>query len=219
LIGRAEAVEFLANKPVSLLSGVGPVMQARLAADGIRLIGRLLEIPEPELTRRYGAFGQRLARYARGEEIGRVSRGGGRKSLSSETTFSDDISEPEVLRRRLWAQCERVSAGLKSERIGGRTITLKLKTARFRLLTRSVTLAQPTLLADRIFRAASVLLEREADGAKFRLIGVGVSGLSPADGADPPDLADPASEQRKDVEHAMDRVRDKFGRGAIGKGG
>ena len=84
--------------------------------------------------------------------------------------------------------------------------------------TRSVTLPDPTKLADRIFRAASVLLDREADGVSFRLIGVGVSGLAPADLADPPDLADAASEQRKDVEQVMDQLRDKFGRDAISKG-
>jgi len=74
------------------------------------------------------------------------------------------------------------------------------------------------MLSDRIFRAASVLLDREADGASFRLIGVGVSGLTPADLADPPDLADSASENRKDVERVMDRLREKFGHDAIGKG-
>ena len=73
-------------------------------------------------------------------------------------------------------------------------------------------------MSDKIYRAASVLLDREADGVSFRLIGVGMSGLTPADLADPPDLADTASENRKDVEQVIDQLRDKFGHDAIGKG-
>ena len=218
VIGRDEAVGFLAEKSVSLLWGVGPVLQRRLAADGIERIGQLHRISENDLTRRYGSIGHRLARFSRGEDARKVEQGGGRKSLSAETTFSENISGPAELRHRLWKLCEKVSAGLKSEDIGGRTITLKLKTANFRLRTRSVTLPDPTKLADRIFRAASVLLDREADGVSFRLIGVGVSGLTPADLAAPADLADAASEQRKDVEQVMDQLRDKFGRDAISKG-
>jgi DNA polymerase-4 len=218
VIGRREAVTFLSDKPVSLLWGVGPVMQKRLAADGIRLIGQLHQISEQDLSRRYGSIGHRLARFSRGEDARRVEKGGGRKSLSAETTFAENISEPADLHHRLWQLSEKVSAGLKSEEIGGRTITLKLKTANFRLRNRSVTLPDPTMLADRIYRAAALLLDREADGALFRLIGVGVSGLTPGDLADPPDLADTASEQRKNVERAMDQLRGKFGRDAIGKG-
>lgn len=218
VIGRREAVRFLADKSVSLLWGVGPVMQKRLAANGIRLIGQLHQISEQDLSRQYGSIGHRLARFARGEDARQVEKSAGRKSLSAETTFSKNISDPADLQHRLWKLCEKVSAGLKSEDIAGSTITLKLKTANFRSRTRAVTLADPTLLADRIYRSASILLDREADGASFRLIGVGVSGLMSADFADPPDLADSAAEQRKDVERVMDKLRDKFGNDAIGKG-
>jgi DNA polymerase IV len=218
VIGRREAVQFLADKPVSLLWGVGPVMQKRLAADGILLIGQLHHISEQDLSRRYGSIGHRLARFSRGEDARQVEKSAGRKSLSAETTFSENISDPADLQHRLWKLSEKVSAGLKSEDIAGCTITLKLKTANFKSLTRSVTLPDPTLLADRIYRSASVLLDREADGASFRLIGVGVSGFMSADLADPPDLADSAAEQRKDVERVIDQLRDKFGSDAIGKG-
>ncbi|NQU72510.1 MAG: DNA polymerase IV, partial [Rhodospirillales bacterium] len=218
IIGRAEAVGFLADKPVALLWGVGPVMQKRLASDGIRLIGQLHEFSEEDLAHRYGSLGHRLARFARGEDSRRVEKGGGRKSLSAETTFAENISDLADLNHRLWKLSEKVSAALKAEAIGGRTITLKLKTANFKLRNRSVTLPDSTVLADRIYRAAAALLAREADGASFRLIGVGVSGLTSADMADPPDLVDMASEQRKDVERVMDQLRDKFGRDAIAKG-
>ncbi|MAJ93055.1 MAG: DNA polymerase IV, partial [Rhodospirillaceae bacterium TMED63] len=142
----------------------------------------------------------------------------GRKSLSSETTFSEDITDVVKLKRVLWHQTEKVSAGLKRENIGGRTVTLKLKNARFAIRTRSRTLPHPTQLADVIFATAAPLLEKEADGTPYRLLGVGLSEFEPADHCDPIDLADPDAQRRKQVETAVDDLRARFGRGAIGKG-
>jgi DNA polymerase-4 len=218
VIGRAEAVGFLAEQPVRLLWGVGEVMQARLASDGITRIGQLQELPEAELTERYGRLGSRLARFSRGLDRRRVDSRSGRKSLSAETTFSNDISDPKALERRLWRLSEKVSARLKNEGIGGRTVTLKLKRADFKLRTRAATLPHPTQLAEVIWREGARLLGREADGTRFRLIGIGVSNYATAAECDPPDLADPGSFRRKEIERTMDSVRQRFGRGAIVKG-
>ncbi len=218
VIGRAEAVGFLAEQPVRLLWGVGEVMQARLAADGIMRIGELQNISEAELVARYGRLGSRLARFSRGLDRRPVDNRSGRKSLSAETTFADDISDPRALERRLWRLSEKVSHRLKNEGIGGRTVTLKLKRADFKLRTRAATLAQPTQLAEVIWRAGTRLLGREADGTRFRLIGIGVSNYAPAAECDPPDLADPGSFRRKEIERTMDSVRERFGRDAIVKG-
>ncbi len=218
VIGRAEAVGFLAEQPVRLLWGVGEVMQARLAADGITLIGELQDLSEAELSKRYGRLGSRLARFSHGLDRRRVDNRSGRKSLSAETTFSDDISDPRALERRLWRLSEKVSRRLKDEGIGGHTVTLKLKRADFKLRTRAATLAQPTQLAEVIWQAGTRLLGRETDGTKFRLIGIGVSNYASAAECDPPDLADPGSFRRKEIERTMDSVRQRFGRGAIVKG-
>ena len=94
-------------------------------------------------------------------------------------------------------------------------MVLKLKTAEFRTRTRNQTLHDPTQLADRIYRAASPMLAREADGTPFRLIGVGISQLTDGDLADPPDMLDPGSMRRADAERAMDMLRAKFGDDAI----
>ena len=218
VIGRAEATAFLATQSVRLLWGVGAVTQSRLAADGITLIGQLQDMPEAELTGRYGRLGTRLARFSRGIDPRRVDTSGGRKSLSAETTFASDISDPKALERRLWRLSEKVSGRLKNEGIGGRTVTLKLKRADFKLRTRAATLPSPTQLAEVIWREGARLLRREADGTRFRLIGIGVSNYAPAGECDPPDLADPGSFRRKEIERTMDSVRDRFGRGAIVKG-
>lgn len=218
VIGRAEAVGFLAEQPVRLLWGVGEVMQARLASDGIVLIGQLLKLSEAELIDRYGRLGSRLARFSRGLDQRKVDNRSGRKSLSAETTFSNDISDPKALERRLWPLSETVSRRLKDEGIGGHKVTLKLKRADFKLRTRAATLAQPTQLAEAIWQAGIRLLDRETDGTKFRLIGIGVSNYAPAAECDPPDLADPGSFRRKEIERTMDSVRQRFGRDAIVKG-
>jgi DNA polymerase IV len=218
VIGRQETVPFLAAQPVARIWGVGAVLEKRLARDGITLIGQLQKIDETELLRRYGSMGSRLSRLSHGLDARQVEPHSERKSLSSETTFADDIAEPAALRRILWRQVEKVSAGAKKEGIGGRTVTLKLKTADFRIRTRSRTLADPTQLAGAIYAAAVPLLDAEADGTAFRLLGVGVSELADADDCDPPNLADPGLQRRKKAEGAVDDLRRRFGGGAIGKG-
>jgi DNA polymerase-4 len=217
-IGVEETIPFLAKQPVSRIWGVGKVFQRRLEKDGITTIAQLQEYDGTELVRRYGEIGGRLARLSRGNDSRKVTPGGGRKSLSSEITFREDLSNPDKLKRILWRQAEKVSAGVKKEGIGGRTITLKLKTSRFRTFTRSRTLPHPTQLADVIYAGAAPLLEKETNGIEYRLLGVGLSEFAPADHCDPIDLADPGAEKRKQVESAVDALREKFGTDAIGKG-
>ena len=218
VIGREETVSFLAGQPVSRIWGVGKVFQGRLKRGGINLIGQLQGISEAELIGRYGEVGGRLARLSHGRDARKVVAGSNRKSLSSETTFAQDISDATRLKQILWRQAEKVSSGIKKEKIGGRTITLKLKTSRFAIRTRSRTLPHPTQLADVIYAASMPLLEKEIDGTAYRLLGVGLSEFAPADHCDPIDLADPDFQRRKKVESAVDDLRARFGRDAIGKG-
>ena len=155
VIGEAEAVTFLADKPVGLIWGVGKTMQARLAADGIRTIGALQRMDEAELGRRYGSMGLRLWRLSRARDTRSVEPHGEAKSVSAETTFNTDIADLHELTSILRALSERVSRRLKRSGIAGLTVTLKLKTADFKIRTRSRQLADPTQLADRIFPAGS----------------------------------------------------------------
>jgi len=218
VLGQREAAAFLAPKPVTFIWGVGKQMGTALAHEGFRTIADLQRADETDLMRRFGTEGLRLARLARGIDARQVSPERETKSVSAETTFETDIAAFRTLERRLWGLSEKVSARLKAKEIAGATITLKLKTADFRLRTRARSLAAPTQLAAKIFAAGRDLLEREAQGTRFRLIGIGVSALgSPAD-ADPADLVDPQGERSKAAEHAVDRLRAKFGRDAVVKG-
>jgi DNA polymerase-4 len=218
VIGMAEAKSFLRDKPVGIIRGAGKVLQARLERDGIRLIGQLQDMDPRQLADRYGSTGLWLARIAQAEDGRPVDPGGETKTISSETTFNSDLSRLADLEAVLWRQAERVSARAKAQGLAGRTVVLKLKTANFRLLTRSTSLEAPTQLADRIYRLAQAALKREADGRRFRLLGVGLSNLAAAAEADPSSLIDPASDKRAAAERAMDRIREKFGGEAVAKG-
>lgn len=215
VIGEMEAAAFLAPKPVGFIYGVGAVSAAKLAADGYRLIADLQRADENELMRRYGEEGARLARLARGIDKRRVDPARETKSISAETTFERDIGDFRPLEQTLWRLTEKVSARLKAQALAGSTVTLKLKTADFKTRARAEGLGRPTQLAARIFAAGRELLRREVGATNFRLIGIGVSNLEEAEGGDLTDLLDRRGEQ---AEHAVDCLREKFGRDAVVKG-
>ena len=215
VLGQTEAAEFLAPKPVGFIYGVGHVSAAKLAADGYRLIADLQRADQHELMRRYGEEGARLWRLARGIDERTVSAERETKSISAETTFERDIGEFRPLEHHLWDLTEKVSARLKANALAGTTVTLKLKSADFKTRTRARSLAAPTQLATRIFAAGRDLLSHEVGQTRFRLIGIGVSNLQEAEGDDFADLID---RRAAEAEHAVDKLREKFGKDAVVKG-
>ncbi|WP_391564503.1 DNA polymerase IV [Sinorhizobium meliloti] len=218
VIGQAEAVDFLKAKPVTLIWGVGKAFAATLERDGIRAIGQLQTMEEADLMRRYGTMGRRLYRLSRGLDERSVEIDGEAKSVSSETTFNDDLARQEDLVAHLRGLSEQVAFRLRKSALAGQTVVLKLKTADFKTRTRNRRLESPTRLADRIFRTGLQLLEKEVDGTKYRLIGIGVSDLVDPDLADPPDLVDPQASRRAAAEDAINRLRDKFGKTSVETG-
>ena len=189
VLGRGEALDFLGPRSVALIWGVGAALQQRLARDSITTIAELRQRPERELVARYGAIGRRLARFARGEDDRAVDPDLPVKSISAETTFDRDIAAAAGLAAELRPLCDSLARRLVRAERAAAGITLKLKTADFRLLSRSRRLADPTQRADAIYRAALTLLQEEADGhTAFRLIGIGSDRLAEAALADPPDL-------------------------------
>jgi DNA polymerase-4 len=217
-IGRTDAVSFLDEKPVRILPGIGAASAASLEKEGIRFVGDIRRTDMREFVRRHGAYGLHLWQLANGEDKRQIRSERETKSVSSETTFNEDIADPNELTTILWTLSERVSARLKASEFSGSRVTLKLKTRDFKSRTRSRTLDAPTRLASRIFEVGRELLGPEARGEHFRLIGIGVEELHPIADADPPDLLDPGLKRRIAAEEAMDRIRGKFGRDAVGKG-
>jgi DNA polymerase IV len=217
-LGESEAAAFLAPRPVTFIWGVGKATGAALAREGFRTIADLQRAQESELMRRFGTEGLRLARLSRGIDARAVNPDRETKSVSAETTLTEDVTEYRALERILWDLCEKVSARLKAKELAGATVTLKLKTADFRLRTRARSLGAPTQLAAKIFTAGRELLARETGATRFRLIGIGVSALAGAEDADPADLVDQRGQRTAAAEHAVDRLREKFGRGAVIRG-
>jgi DNA polymerase-4 len=218
VIGEAETLGFLAPRPLSLIFGVGKVFAETLRRDGYVTIGQIQASPPEALIRRYGETGARLVRLARGEDARAVSPDGALKSVSTESTFDRDHADFERLSTELLALSERLSDRLKAKSLGVDTVTLKLKTAQFRLRTRARHLMIPTQLSGVLYDTGVQLLAREVDGTPFRLIGLGISGLSQETGIDPVDLIEPQLARKAAAERAMDRVRTRFGRDAVVRG-
>ena len=209
-----EAPAYLADKSVRVIGGVGAQFEKKLNGDGIRTVGDLQKIDAKTLVRRYGETGLWLHNCAFGRHERKVDPSGERKSVSSETTFNEDISDPRTLEDVLWRLSQRTADRAKESAVEGRVVTLKLKTHDFKSFTRRVSLNEPTQLAQAIFRAAKPMLAREAAGQRYRLLGVGISELADAR-ADALDLADPKSLKRAKAERASDKAREKFGDGAV----
>ncbi len=219
VIGRAETMSFLADKPVSLLWGVGLATQAALAQAGIRSLADLRAWQAEDLAARFGPSGTRLWQLAHGQDDRRVNPNDTPKSISRETTFDEDIADPDLLQGHLWRLAEQTAWRAKAKELQGRTVTVKLKRADHRILTRRRALAEPAQLADAIWHAAAPLLAELMVQAPFRLLGVGISDLSAASGVDPRgDLLDQQAARRAAVERASDRIRARFGPEAIIKG-
>lgn len=219
VIGRAETLDLLAPMPVRAIWGVGAAMAAKLEREGYRRLKDLREADPARLTARFGAMGDRLHKLSRGEDARRVNPKSPMKSISAETTFAEDIQDRALLEGHLWRLAERVSDRAKAKGLAGRTVTLKLRRADFRLLTRRVTAQGAVQLADEIWRAGAPLLAGEMGQGPFRLIGIGLSALSPEASSGPAgDLLDPEAGRRGAAERATDRIRAKFGGDAILKG-
>ena len=214
VIGGAEAQGFLANRPVSILPGVGPAMIKSLEMGGWRTVGDLARAEPKALAERFGSWGLKLSQLARGQDTRAVNPDQERKGISAETTFDEDHAALEVLEDRLWPLCERVARTCRKEGSAGRAVVLKLKTPDFKLITRRRTLPIPTQTAKVLFATARELLAVEANGRAFRLIGIGVQDLVEGEaGGD--DLFAGAEVKALQSEKAVDALRERFGSMAV----
>jgi DNA polymerase-4 len=214
----ADAAAILAPEPVGILPGVGPALEKRLASLGLTCVGQLQALSDRDSRRLLGDDGPSLVRRSQGEGSAVIDTVGLARSISAETTFSDDLTERADLERHLWRLTERLAARLREKSVAATGVVLKLKTARFASRTRTTRLAQPSVLPDTLFEAARTLLAREADGTAFRLIGIGAAGLAPLADADGADLADPEAPRRKARQAAIDSLRTRYGTAVIAKG-
>jgi DNA polymerase-4 len=214
----AEAAATLAPEPLLLLPGIGPAQAKRLHALGITRIGQLAALPDRVARQKLGDEGPAMAARARGEDIRVVHTERSSKSVSAETTFDTDIAATAELESYLWQLCEKLGRRLRAEEAAAAGIVLKLKTADFRARTRALRLPNPTQLPETLFESAKTLLAAEADGTRFRLIGIGAAPLADPSLADQGDLADTTTPRRAARQAAIDNLRNRFGNQIVIRG-
>ncbi len=209
--------DFLHPLPVASLWGVGERTEETLTRLGLRTVGQLARVPLPTLQRELGAaMGAHLHELAWGRDPREVVPHTPDKSIGAETTFDTDVDDPEVVRRELLRLAEKTGARLRAAGYAGRTVSVKLRMADFKTITRARTLDEPTDLARVIYVTARALYEGAGlDGVRLRLVGVRVENLGPA-GEAPRQLAfDEPERGWREAERAMDQVAHRFGRGAV----
>ena len=214
---------FLDPMPLSVLRGVGVKTRPRLERLGLQTVGDVRRLPLDVLRRHLGArAGTQVHLQARGIADDHVYPATERKSISKETTFAEDVSDPEVLRDTLRWAAQEVGYLARHQDLKGLVVTLKIRLHPFETHTRSRTLAVPTASDVELFRAAWALFQSGPwSGKAVRLIGVGLSGWE-ADSGLQGDLFGaeaprPHPEQDR-LDATLDAIRDKFGRGTIQRG-
>ncbi len=218
IIGRQEALRVLRPLPVGAIWGVGAVTQSRLGLLGFTTIGDIQDCSEREFARRIGSEGSGLWRLAQGLDTRGVATARTTKSVSSETTFGQDLATADELLPVLYRLCEKVALRLSAGDLAAGGVVLKLKTSSFKLRTRSRSPIATTQLAARLYEAGRALLLPELDGTRYRLIGLGASDLRPAADADRADLIDTSLARQKATAKAIDAVRERFGGDALVRG-
>jgi DNA polymerase-4 len=206
--------------PVGKIWGVGEVTEKALHYRGIRTIAQLRCTTAEELKGIVGNGATELLRLACGEDDSEVEPERQRKSLSSEQTFATDIRDAAILSSVLLEEVEEVAERLRRHRLKARTVTLKLRYGDFRTVTRSETLREPTNLtkllweaADRVFRQWQV-----RSGGPLRLLGFAASGLEDEHAGQQLLFPDPEQEKLKRLDSAVDKIRDRYGKRALGRG-
>jgi len=183
VIQPAEVEDFLTPLPVGRIPGVGRVTEEKLAKLGLKTVGNLRARSLEELLKLFGRYGQRLFDLARGIDESPVVPNRPTQSISAEDTFESDVllAETEPMIRQL---AEKTWAASRKEPRVARTVVLKLKTAEFQILTRSLTPSSPPASCDELAKIALSLRERVLldPKQKFRLVGVGLSNFSVSDG-------------------------------------
>jgi nucleotidyltransferase/DNA polymerase involved in DNA repair len=213
--------EFLRPLPVERLWGVGDVTARKLHQYGIWKIGDIADSPRGLLERQFGVHsGARLRRLANGEDDRPVETGGERKQISRETTFLTDTDDRELIERTMLGLTEEVSARLRRKGLSARTVTIKLRLAPFETHTKRHTVDEDLFTTDAIWPIAQQLLAAADPGDRpIRLIGVGVSGLHEREAETQLGLFEAeGSGSAERVADVMDKVSEKFGRGALKRG-
>jgi len=219
IIPADRTADFLAPLPVGAISGIGPKAQTALERLGVHRIGQLRDIPPATLARALGPRAPEIRALADGTDRTGLGRRTKDRSLGTERTWDEDLTDPDEVRRRITVMADDVARQLRRGGFVTRTVVLKLRAPDGTTRTRSSTLDQPTSSGERLREQVVALWERERSSLpRIRLAGVRAAHLETADGrAQQSELSErPAGWQ--DLESAMDRAIERFGAGSLGRG-
>ncbi len=224
----AESVkDFLSPLPVRRLWGVGAVSEERLRRSGFETVGDLAKADRERVATLLGDWGVALSCLARGEDVREVEPYRDAVSYSEENTFATDMTDRRVLESTVLTHAEAVARRLRRDGVQARTVVLKIRLARvrsessgrYRLITRRVTLKEPTDDGDRIAGEGRRLLARLFSGEPIRLLGVGATNLVDGGERQPDLFAPPGTDPRRgELNRALDRIRDRFGPDSVQRG-
>lgn len=214
IIPPSEEAAFLAPLPVQSLWGIGPKTAAKLEGIGITTIGSLAQTPKETLEMLFGRFGPDLRQRALGIDDRPVAVEHAVKSISNEITFPQDLTDEEVLENHFRRLSEQVGRRLRKASLAGTTVQIKLRWSDFTTITRQKTLSSPSNLDHEIYSTAMMLFRKNhPTGKPVRLIGVGVSNLTPP--VFQLGLWDVEHQKERQLLTAVDALRERYGKDII----
>ncbi len=206
--------------PVSRIWGIGKVTEKALKSKGITTIKQLRETPPELLKYIFGNQTDELFLLAQGIDDRAVEPDRETKSISSEQTFAQDITDKDLLLSVLLNQVEDVAQRLRKINLEARTVTLKLRYGDFRTVTRSSTFDNPTNITKLLWDEAEQIFlkwHKKSAGA-LRLLGFGASGLQEIGRGQHQLFSEPDADKQKRLDEAFDKIREKFGHDALRRG-
>jgi DNA polymerase-4 len=208
---------FLHPLPASAIWGVGPKTNEQLEKLGLRTVGEIAHTPRSTLIRALGeATGASLYELSWGRDYRDVVTDEPEKSISAAETFASDIDDPEEILREFLRLCEKATLRMRSAGFCAKTISIKVRFADFKTITRSKTLDQPISGTKESFEIAKQLyLALKIERARIRLVGVALEGLIPEEDAPEQLLLGQRDVGWKQADSAIDRVKAKFGRASV----
>jgi DNA polymerase IV len=206
--------------PVSKIWGIGKVTNKALEKIGIETIEQLRHTTLNSLSMILGNQAETILKLANGIDSRDVETAHEAKSISAEETFSKDIQDKDTLLGVLLHQVENVSLRLRSEKFEARTITLKIRYADFRTLTRSSTFEEPTNTTNRLWQEAQAVFNKwyKSSAEPLRLLGFGTSNLVQQGTGQKSLFSDPEEEKQKTIDEVCDKIRGKFGEDILKRG-
>ena len=220
LILPAQVPTFIDSLPVKKVPGVGKKMLHQLELLGIRTLGDVQRLPEKSLVKHLGKFGKRLRALSSGSDDSLVTPHAPHKSISSEHTLAVDTRDAKLLKRYLLSQAGEVSRQLRQAGLRAKTITIKIKDADFKTVTRRTTIAVPTQSSKTIYKHAARMLDDYKTAKKIRLVGVGTSGFSSVAASVQMGLFDTNEETADNwekIDNTLDSISKKFGKDVVGR--